>query len=312
MLEISFRIYFYYNFNEKKFEMANLEGTNLNYFIRPNEVIKNYKFQTSLNSDGFRGINYSLEKPKNTTRIAIIGDSFTFGFGIKNTSDTYPKVLETLLNNNSNQKYEVMNFGMRGANILDIYWILKYNVLKYSPDIVIYGYFPNDPEFLKNNLDVNYCNLFYDSKLSIINFFEIKYDNLLNRFKKELNITDWDIYFEELVDDDYYGWKCFKGVINEMPKLNHDKNMKLLMFSIQNNEGMVQIEINTTKKVYNVAKYNSIAVIQDFPKSFWDKTEGYSENELRIDPENGEYHYNERGNRFIAEIIYSYMKNNTS
>ena len=141
MLEIGFRIYFYYNFNEKKFEIANLEGTSLNYFIRPNEVIKNYKFQTTLNSDGFRGINYSLEKPKNTTRIAIIGDSFTFGFGIKNTSDTYPKVLETLLNNNSNQKYEVMNFGMSGANILDIYWILKYKVLKYNPDIVMYGYF---------------------------------------------------------------------------------------------------------------------------------------------------------------------------
>ena len=57
-----------------------------------------FKKNVSLNSLGYRDFEYSLERPNNTFRILVLGDSMTFGQGINKTSDTYPKQLEVLLN----------------------------------------------------------------------------------------------------------------------------------------------------------------------------------------------------------------------
>ena len=125
--------------------------------MHPNSNLTHYIYKSKLNSYGFRDAEYDLEPTKDTIRIAIVGDSFTFGYGLENQEDTYVKQLEKILNANSRQKYEVLNFGTSGANILDVYWLLKYKILEFNPDIVIYGFFPNDLEFHQNNLDINFC-----------------------------------------------------------------------------------------------------------------------------------------------------------
>jgi len=86
-------------------------------------------------------------------RIAIIGDSVVYGFGIPR-EDSFPKQLESLLNAQHGGGFEVMNFGVPGYNIKAIAETLDAKVLKYKPDLVIYGYCLNDPqdvslEFLK-------------------------------------------------------------------------------------------------------------------------------------------------------------------
>ena len=112
---------------------------------------------TVLNRDGMRDREFPLAKTPGTFRIACIGDSITYGFGIDRPADTYPKRLETLLNNycgSSSQRFEVMNFGVPGYNLKEIAENVQVKVLKYRPDLVIYGYCLNDPqeislEFLK-------------------------------------------------------------------------------------------------------------------------------------------------------------------
>ena len=88
------------------------------YGFGPASLKFNQKY-VSLNNDGMRDRNFPIEKLKNTIRIAAIGDSFTFGAGIKNVNDTYPKVLDRELNllNRSN-KYEVMNFGIDRKSVV--------------------------------------------------------------------------------------------------------------------------------------------------------------------------------------------------
>ena len=58
-----------------------------------------FKKNVSLNSLGYRDFEYSQERPNNTFRILMLGDSMTFGSGIDKIPDTYPKQLEVLLNN---------------------------------------------------------------------------------------------------------------------------------------------------------------------------------------------------------------------
>ncbi len=47
-------------------------------------------------------------------RVACIGDSITFGYGIKNPDDAYPALLQKLLGD----KYQVVNFGNSGRGII--------------------------------------------------------------------------------------------------------------------------------------------------------------------------------------------------
>jgi lysophospholipase L1-like esterase len=90
-----------------------------------------------INSYGFRDYEYSPEKPANTYRIIALGDSHTFGVGV-NLTDSYPKILEQLLNEkNDSQKYEVLNFGIPGANLVEKIEFLKEKGLSFNPDLVI-------------------------------------------------------------------------------------------------------------------------------------------------------------------------------
>jgi len=90
-----------------------------------------------INSYGFRDYEYSLEKPANTYRIIALGDSHTFGAGV-NLTDSYPKILEQLLNErNDSRKYEVLNFGIPGANLVEKIELLKEKGVSFNPDLVI-------------------------------------------------------------------------------------------------------------------------------------------------------------------------------
>ncbi len=101
----------------------------------------------SVNADGMRDRDFPLEKPPRTFRIAVIGDSITYGFRVGNRQ-TYPKVLERLLRSYvpAETRFEVLNFGVAGYSIPEIVESLRVKALRYDPDLVIYGYCLNDPE----------------------------------------------------------------------------------------------------------------------------------------------------------------------
>ena len=104
------------------------------------------KYYTT-NSFGFRDREFSLDKPANTKRILVLGDSFTFGMGLKDGKTAYPKVLERLLNQSSTQeKYDVINAGKKGYNTSQELYLLKKDGLVLSPDMVLLGYYLNDTE----------------------------------------------------------------------------------------------------------------------------------------------------------------------
>lgn len=101
-----------------------------------------------INSEGFRGKDFSLKKDRNTVRIIMLGDSITYGAFIRQ-NESFPNVLEKILNAKNQLlslpiRYEVMNFGVGGYNIVSEIEVLKVYGLKYNPDIVVLNYFWND------------------------------------------------------------------------------------------------------------------------------------------------------------------------
>jgi len=97
-----------------------------------------------INSYGFRDYEYPINKPDNSFRIVVLGDSYTFGWGIE-LNETYSKVLERLLNERDNDlKYEVLNFGVPGYNAAEKVEMLKYSAMKFDPDLIIFQYLIDD------------------------------------------------------------------------------------------------------------------------------------------------------------------------
>lgn len=115
-------------------------------------ILKRQEFEThvQISSQGLRDRDYPLEKPLNITRIAMIGDSFVFGFGVE-LNESITKLVERKLNAGGKHT-EVMNFGVSAYGTEQEYITLKNDVLQFDPDIVVIGFFPND---IKENVKFN-------------------------------------------------------------------------------------------------------------------------------------------------------------
>ena len=99
------------------------------------------------NSLGMRGPEPAPPDPS-LLRVAVVGDSFTFGFGVPE-EETYPSVLARILNRSPagrNQRFEVLNLGVVGYNTQDEAVVVERKVLALDPRLVIVGYVLNDPE----------------------------------------------------------------------------------------------------------------------------------------------------------------------
>jgi len=102
-----------------------------------------YVVEVRFNSKHFRGAEFP-PKRKGVTRVALLGDSFTEGQGVRET-DTYARVLEGLLRTGGSVEWEVLNCGRRGLDFPTLYTIFEM-ILEFEPDVVVYGMVLNDAE----------------------------------------------------------------------------------------------------------------------------------------------------------------------
>jgi lysophospholipase L1-like esterase len=98
---------------------------------------------TEFNNLGFRSDTDITTKTG--PRIIILGDSMSFGHGIKETKNTWPAQLETKLKE-QNPNVEVINTAWPGEDTETELLIYKRKAKQLNPDIVIIGYFLNDAE----------------------------------------------------------------------------------------------------------------------------------------------------------------------
>ncbi len=107
------------------------------------------------NSQGFRERKLAPKSP-GTKRVAIIGDSFTVGHGLPNTL-AYPRLLESRLQrilehdrraapmNPRATSVEVLNLGRGNTDLPAIARSADLALRHLAPDVLVYGYFMNDP-----------------------------------------------------------------------------------------------------------------------------------------------------------------------
>jgi hypothetical protein len=78
-------------------------------------------------------------------RIALIGDSMSFGWGL-NYENTYGEILREKLQHSLGVPVELKNYSVPGYNSFQERAVLESSVVKAHPDIVVLNYTHNDPD----------------------------------------------------------------------------------------------------------------------------------------------------------------------
>lgn len=139
-----------------------------------------------INNFGFKDDDFTIEKPKNTIRIAALGGS--------TTESGYPQLMETYLNDhkrNNNVQFEVYNFGISGWTTAHSMSNFMLNVVDFKPDYVIIHHGWNDA--IVRNTDPKF---FRNDYSHILTTFKppIAYDKYIVRVSALYRYLKWSLY----------------------------------------------------------------------------------------------------------------------
>jgi D-alanyl-lipoteichoic acid acyltransferase DltB (MBOAT superfamily) len=107
----------------------------------PSIHLQAYSSDFETNRWGMRDRDYSLEKPGQTVRIALLGSSQVQGWGVP-PSKLFKVLVENRLNHefggaSSGHRFEILNFAVYGYNPLSQVILLNERVRLFSPDMVL-------------------------------------------------------------------------------------------------------------------------------------------------------------------------------
>ena len=115
-------------FPNKKYAHVDPDTLKLSYF--------------TTNSEGWKDVEHKINKPGHVIRILFIGDSITWG--IVHLNDLYTREVERLLKDRGYPDVEVISMGVYAWGTDHELEALQKVGIKYSPDIVVYQFTPND------------------------------------------------------------------------------------------------------------------------------------------------------------------------
>lgn len=125
----------------------------LSYELNPGRSVKHLGVKVDINQMGLRSYE-PLSPAQDRRRIAVVGDSYAFGFGVK-LPETFGSVMEESLNSGAPgggpsgvtaRSYEVMNFAVGGYSTLDEAAVVEHRVRAWAPALIVVAYSLNDPE----------------------------------------------------------------------------------------------------------------------------------------------------------------------
>jgi len=106
-------------------------------------VAHHHAVSGKINSYGWRDKEWSSVKPKNSFRIAVLGDSFVAAFEVE-SDKTFLALAEQEISRRTNQKVELMNFGVPGFTLNQELLVLRSYAANFSPDMVILVLYPGN------------------------------------------------------------------------------------------------------------------------------------------------------------------------
>lgn len=203
--------------------------------LRPNldTSYKFYPFRT--NSRGLRDLEYSLDKPANTFRVAVLGDSFTMPEGVP-IEEAYHTLLEERFNAlNNGEKYEFINFAVAGYSLIQYVTTIRRKVLEYKPDVILIGFCAANDSKLPN---MDNFNRPYKVKSEANGFFHFYSLELLGNIYKT--------YYKKLRGR-YSGYNADPQYVEtqfaELSKISNENRIPIVIAYIDNKAASADLDL---------------------------------------------------------------------
>ncbi len=114
------------------------------YFeLRPNVRTQIRDSSLIIGPDGYRVPSQQVNVPANAVRVAVVGDSSSFGWGV-NYEDSYPDVYRRLMEAATQTPIALRNFSVPAYNTEQELQVFKTKALPYKPDLLILHHDHND------------------------------------------------------------------------------------------------------------------------------------------------------------------------
>lgn len=105
-----------------------------------------FAMYVDLNSRSCRDVEWTLEKPEGVRRIAFVGDSYTYGWGIEDPADRFTDIIQQRFDERAPGSVEVMNVAIPGWDTGEQVEPVRDLIELYDVDEVVLCYVPNDIE----------------------------------------------------------------------------------------------------------------------------------------------------------------------
>jgi len=103
-----------------------------------------YQVEYSINEHGFRDAKvHPIPKPDGTTRVLLLGDSFTFGQAVS-YEQIWPVIAEKRLEESGNNHIDLVKAGIQGMDTRSEFILLQRLLKKDDYDVVVVGFAMND------------------------------------------------------------------------------------------------------------------------------------------------------------------------
>lgn len=210
------------------------DGNPRGYFGIKNEV------DHWTNSWGFRGEEFTYAKQEGVFRVAFLGDSFTFGEGVRFV-DTYAEQALSLLRKKHRGcgiAFQGYNFGVGGYNTSQVLLLFKNRVLGVEPDAVVIKNSIDDAEPSLYELDVE-----RDAVVRVPRWYEEPGNTLQSRppqggvFRLRFARLIWQlnnnckqtermlVYYKSLFQGEDSGWQESRRALGEIISLCKKRNI---------------------------------------------------------------------------------------
>lgn len=288
------------------------------------DVKPEFQGRIRTNSVGMRNDQDFTEKPApGRPRLMIVGDSYSFGFGVSN-EETYAYELARLMPN-----WDVMNLAVSATGTDQHYLMYERLGQKYQPDIVLLGFYVLD--YNRNTYTFrDYAKPMFvprrDGSLDLTNVPVIKPEDLIEEYRSEKkHIGGWHYsYFfafikQELTDrikrdrsPDSLARRTLSGIMQKFAELVRDNGAVpvWVIFPIDD------ILEGDTSKYSEISEFSKLEasrlgmVVLDLEPVYRDYVKSHPEAPSLWRPVNIGGHLSAEGNKVAGQAIHKFLKEN--
>jgi lysophospholipase L1-like esterase len=253
-----------------------------------------------INSLGFRGAETTWKKPDNTVRVVVIGDSFTFGSGVRN-EHTFPSAMQAYFSEDkSRQNIEVLNLGAGRYNTVNEVSLLFNKGVRLDPDIVLICFFLNDTN--AGGTAKAFSAWVPENQLPLWRRYSRLADIMATRFERQRASEALVKKYIDSFRGDAPGWIQSRKALDSARKLSEERGFKLVLaiypvlWSLSDDYPFADIH----ETISNYASGLGLPVL-DLQPVF----KGYSGPELWAHPNN--QHPNAEAHRLAGRAISEYL-----